>query len=361
MRRYPNFAATMKRTKTYFYQPAIWLGILVIILFLGSPIGRPPGFYLIATLRVFWLAIWFNLAYYVLLPLYFSGRKKAFFIWSPGCFLAFVGLSVFLDEIAGLTGIIRKTMLQSPGFQATDAVWVSFMPPFFLGLIVFGVAASLAGFSAYEKKKRDEEVANARSLEAELALLKSQINPHFLLNTLNNLYALAITVPEKTPEALLKLSDMVAYILHECNKPKISLARDLRFIENYVDLQRLRLPPNVALNMELSGDPANLVIEPMVLIPFIENAFKHGLTTKQPCEIFISIKNDHQQLVLKVENLVLPVKLTQHGNESGIGLANTRQRLEHTYPDRHLLYISNNGNKHTVELTILMDDRIKNL
>jgi two-component system, LytTR family, sensor kinase len=184
-------------------------------------------------------------------------------------------------------------------------------------------------------------------------LLKSQINPHFLLNSLNNLYALALTAPEKTPDAILKLSEMVAYILYECDKPKVALDHDLRFIENYITLQRLRLPPNATVQVQLPTSPVpEKVIEPMILISFIENAFKHGLTTKIPCEISIIIKLMGNHLSLWVENIILPPKLSQNGNVSGIGLSNTRQRLLHSYPDQHILSITHDNQKHIVDLQI---------
>ena len=196
-------------------------------------------------------------------------------------------------------------------------------------------------------------MANRRRAEAEIALLKSQINPHFLLNTLNNLYGIALIQPEKTPEALLKLSNMVKYVLYECANQTVPLDRDLDFVKNYLALQRLRLPPNVNLSVEMPENTPENRIEPMILIPFIENAFKHGLTTRQPCDISISIKTDQRRLVLRVENQDFSENQSPaNPGESGIGLANTRQRLEQSYPSQHQLTIEHNGKKHRIDLTI---------
>ncbi len=215
--------------------------------------------------------------------------------------------------------------------------------------------AASSGFRLGEEWKRTENSrreADSRRISSELALLKSQINPHFLLNSLNNLYALALTAPEKTPDAILKLSEMVAYILYECTKPKIGLDRDLHFIENYIALQRLRLASNTTLTLEMPKDIPQKEIEPMLLISYIENAFKHGLTTTQPCEIFISIKIDENRLFMRVENQVLADNAAQKDTQSGIGLENTQQRLAHSYPEKHHLSIQNDGKKYIVALEI---------
>jgi LytS/YehU family sensor histidine kinase len=145
---------------------------------------------------------------------------------------------------------------------------------------------------------------------------------------------------------------MVAYILYECAKPKIGLDRDLHFIENYIALQRLRLASNTTLTLEMPKDIPQKEIEPMLLISYIENAFKHGLTTTQPCEIFISIQIDKNRLFMRVENQVLADNAVQKDTQSGIGLENTQQRLAHSYPEKHRLSIQNDGKKHIVELEI---------
>ncbi|MCB0636215.1 MAG: histidine kinase, partial [Lewinella sp.] len=273
---------------------------------------------------------------------------------SPLVFLLYLGYSVTVDLTVG-----ERTRVQNSRATQTEQrhhskpwTWI-LLPPTLLGLTLFGAAATFRGFSAFDKKKKAEEEANRRRLEAEIALLKSQINPHFLVNTLNNLYGLALTEPDKTPDALLKLSEMVSYILHECAQPKVPVSHDLAFITNYIALQQLRLPPNAELTLHWPEEiPEHLEIEPMILIPFIENAFKHGLTTRQACEISISITISGQELTLQVNNLVLPEKPAQQGNPSGIGINNTRQRLAHAYAGKHELSMDNDGAHHRITLTL---------
>ncbi len=335
----------MKKSAPIIIQLAIWAGIWSIFVFTGDPTRKPPNSVALDTLRVVVLAVFFNVAYHFLVPLYLSKGKK--------------GLFTGLSALALVASVWLMAEIDTAFWAASDAPPAKlekmrryrFVFPSLLGLIVFGAAATVRGFGAFEQKKADEAEANRRRLEAELALLKSQINPHFLLNTLNNLYGIALTEPEKTPDALLKLANMVRYILHECAEPTVPLARDLSFVENFIDLQRLRLPPNAELRVDLPASPPDLPIEPMVLIPFIENAFKHGLTTRQPCSISVSVETGPRSLDLRVENQVFTPK---NGPETsgGIGLANTRQRLEQSYPARHSLKIDDDGQRHSVHLQL---------
>lgn len=287
----------------------------------------------------------FYLNFSLLLPrFYLNGQTRLYFLFTflVFCTFQFVG---FL-----LRNYVFIHFAELSDHEVISQVSIAVSTLFFI--LVWGASSGFRLAEEWRRTENSRRETESRRLEAELNLLKSQINPHFLLNSLNNLYALALTAPEKTPSALLKLSEMVAYILYECDKPNIALDRDLHFVRNYIELQKMRLPPNVVLHFDLPENAPLLDIEPMILIPFIENAFKHGLTTKQPCDIIISIKIVRNQLVLKVENDVFPIKNIQKGNISGIGLANTRQRLEYSYPEKHTLIIEKSDKKHRVELNV---------
>ena len=345
----------MKITSPIIAQSAVWLAIWILFVSVTNPAWVGPNFYWLITLRVLKYALLYNVAYYALLPLFFRGKKRAFYFLSVGAFVAYLGLSVTLDLTLSQPQRTEQRTSDKPRSSRSQRARIFFLlfPPTLVGLATFGVAASIRGFAAYEEQKKAEQAANRRRLEAEIALLKSQINPHFLLNTLNNLYALSLTDPEQTPPAIYKLSEMVSYILYECAQPRVPLRRDLEFIESYIELQRLRLSPNVELRVALPQNVAeHLMIEPMVLIPFIENAFKHGLTTKAPCDIQIAIELSGRHLQLTVDNLILPTQPVRRGEPSGVGLANTRQRLGHSYPGRHELRIIESEERHRVELDL---------
>lgn len=287
----------------------------------------------------------FYLNFSLLLPrFYLRGKTRLYFLFVFLTFCAFQFVGFLLKNFV----FIR--MAEMAENQAFSRVSIAISTLFFV--LIWGASSGFRLAEEWRRTENSRRETESRRHEAELALLKSQINPHFLLNSLNNLYALALTAPEKAPDALLKLSEMVSYILYECDKPKIALENDLQFVRSYISLQQMRLPANVALQLELPENPVDGYIEPMILIPFIENAFKHGLSTKQPCTIIISIKMDLNRLVLKVENDVFPKKMNESRTESGIGLTNTRQRLESGYTGRHSLDIKNDGQKHSVELSI---------
>ncbi len=343
----------MKTSSAIILQAAIWIAIWSVFSLTGNTEDKLPGFYLVMTIRVSGYAILYNVCARFLLPMFFAGKKMLFVALNIVVLLAYVGYSIVVDlNLSKPEMVSVEAKKKGPSKKKIPLRYV-IIPPVFLGLMIFGAAASVGGLSAFEKKKKAEEEANRRRLEAEIALLKSQINPHFLVNTLNNLYVLSLSEPEKTSEGLLKLSEMVNYILHECAKPKVPLALDIEFIENYVALQRLRLPPNATLKVELpKAVPPAIEIEPMILIPFIENTFKHGLTTKQACELSISLHLQGNQLTLEVKNPVLPPKMAFSGNPSGVGLANTQQRLEHSYPQNYILGIDHDEQVHTVKLAI---------
>jgi two-component system, LytTR family, sensor kinase len=343
----------MKTSSAIIIQAAIWIAIWSVFSLTGNTEDKLPGFYLLMTIRILGYAILYNVCARFLLPMFFAGKKKLFVSLSMVVLLAYVGYSIMVDvNLSKPEQVSVEAKKKGPSKKEIPLRFL-IIPPVFLGLMIFGAAAGVGGLSAFEKKKKAEEEANRRRLEAEIALLKSQINPHFLVNTLNNLYVLSLNEPEKTSEGLLKLSEMVNYILHECAKPKVLLALDIEFIENYIALQRLRLPPNVILKLDLPADvPSTIEIEPMILIPFIENSFKHGLTTKQTCELSIALRLQGNQLTLEVKNPVLPPKLTTNGNPSGIGLANTQQRLDHSYRNNYTLEIAKDELVHTVKLQL---------
>lgn len=343
----------MKFSRAFVIQTAVWISIWLIFALAGGTTNRPPSFYLMVTVRILLLVFFFNFAYYGLLPRYFSGKKRSFFSLTILAFVAYLTLSVGIELY--LNPWFKKVGQETVEEHKRPDIPMMFLliPPFVISLSLFGVAATSRGFAAFENKKKAEEEANRRRLEAEIALLKSQINPHFLLNTLNNLSALSLTEPEKTTDALFRLSELVSYILYECASPSVPLVRDLEFLKGYIALQRLRMPPNVDLQVTLPEEvPETIAIEPMVLIPFIENAFKHGMTTQRPCEILIDLQLNNYQLILMVENEVFPPKQQHSGNPSGVGMVNTHQRLEHTYAGRHQLNVQKDEHRHSVELIL---------
>ncbi|MGE8426739.1 MAG: sensor histidine kinase [Sphingobacterium sp.] len=178
------------------------------------------------------------------------------------------------------------------------------------------------------------------ALQSELNFLKSQIHPHFLFNTLNNLYALTLKQSAKSPEVVLGLSDILRYMLYECNSDYVALRRDVAIIQNYLALERLRYGDRLDLNFNLKGNIGDQFIAPLLMIPLIENAFKHGASEMmEEAWINIDLDVDDRRLKLKVSNGRPESDHTSGLPCGNIGLSNLRKRLELLYPLRHTLTI----------------------
>ncbi|HEY5826526.1 MAG TPA: histidine kinase, partial [Cyclobacteriaceae bacterium] len=191
-------------------------------------------------------------------------------------------------------------------------------------------------------------------LAAELKLLKSQINPHFLFNTLNNLYALTLNHSSKSPEVVYKLSQLMSYMLYDSNQSEVSLEKEVEYIQNYIALEKIRYS-NLDISMNVFDELKDVRIAPLLILPFVENSFKHGASSQLSSGfIRIDISVQAQTLVIKVENSKIDPEIPRR--PSGIGLQNLRKRLELIYPERHTLQIFD---EEDVYLVILKIDGVK--
>ncbi len=192
--------------------------------------------------------------------------------------------------------------------------------------------------------------AEADKANAELSFLKAQINPHFLFNTLNNIYSLAVTKSDHTPVAILKLSHIMRYMTDEVSEDFVPLDSEIEFIGDYIDLQRIRFNSQACINFSVTGDATDKIIAPLVIMTFIENVFKYGISSHEPSEIIIKIFIDRTSVDFFCQNRVFAAK--QHPGRTGIGISNTRQRLEFLYPSRHVLNIVSDNDLYTVHLCL---------
>lgn len=188
-------------------------------------------------------------------------------------------------------------------------------------------------------------------LDAELSYLKAQINPHFLFNTLNSIYSLALQKSDDAANAVVKLSGMMRYVLTESQRESVSLEKEINYIKDYVELQKLRLGNAVRLDFNISGNAAQKQIAPLLLIPFIENAFKHGVNAEENSEIEIEINVTESAVNLFVKNNKVNVDNTTDV-KTGLGVENTKNRLILLYPDKHHLTIDDNPLSFAVSLSI---------
>jgi sensor histidine kinase YesM len=204
-----------------------------------------------------------------------------------------------------------------------------------------------------QKTEHEKTEAELKLKEAELKLLKGQIHPHFLFNTLNNLYSLALEKSDKTPDLLIRLADMLSYIIYECNSEKVPLSKEIDFINSFLELQRVRYD-TCDISFHYSGEINNKQIAPMILHAFIDNAFKHGADKDSGSPwIKISLSATNGILFFEAINSVKG-EIESDKSDSGIGILNAKKRLALLYPDRHDLVINNTDNNYSVFLKLYL-------
>lgn len=199
-------------------------------------------------------------------------------------------------------------------------------------------------------EKRNEEVEKEK-LVTELSFLKSQINPHFLFNTLNNIYSLALVKSEATAGAVLKLSAIMRYVLNETRHDLVPLEKEIEFINHYIDLQKVRLTDKMTVQFNVTGSIWGQQIAPLILMPLVENAFKYGVSTKAPSAIIINVNTDDKGINFSIKNSIHKAE-NNNNNNTSIGLQNTRRRLELLYPEKHDLMVKEENNEFIVTLTL---------
>lgn len=202
----------------------------------------------------------------------------------------------------------------------------------------------------YNKYQRQKELEKA-NLKAELALLQAQLNPHFLFNVMNNIHSFVHTDPDKTSFSLIKLSEIMRYMLYETGGQRVTLDKEIAYIQNYLSLQKLRLQDPGNVIFEVKGDPHGVEVAPLVFISFIENAFKHG---KKNLEggIRIAIDIGENDLDFRCSNYIRPLTESEMQYGENIGLKNVRRRLELLYPGKHELSVTKDEERFVVRLKI---------
>jgi len=182
----------------------------------------------------------------------------------------------------------------------------------------------------------------------ELSMLKMQIHPHFLFNSLNTIYGFALKKRDEAPEMILKLSNLLDYILYKIEKPTVSLENEINHLEDYISLEKLRFHDTLEVNLIKGDDISEMYITPMLLIPFVENSFKHGAIIDGCLAIMIAVKRNSEMLFFEVENSVLE----KTNDSTGIGLENIKKRLEMLYPNAYTLEINRTDKLFKVQLAI---------
>lgn len=284
--------------------------------------------------------------YYYLITNYLT--KDRFFTY---CGLLVVTV-IIVTPISNLLFLLKYTNYQ----EYYNYLATNHHSYFLINMTIVGASTIFKIISDWVKHQRERNELQTQTMQSELRFLKSQINPHFLFNTLNNLYALTLKKSDKAPEIVIKLSEMMRYMLYECNEKRVPLSKEVKYIQNYLDLEVLRQGKDVEINFDVYGEVTSQQIAPLMFIPFLENSFKHGLN-HHISQGYVDIRLDveQQSVRLRIENSKPDsVPLPEHPRSGGIGLVNVRRRLNILYPDNYDLKIENEPNSYAVDLKLAL-------
>lgn len=332
------------------YHSIYWLVYLFIITFFQSIAGSYAyGFYFsneLIKIAFYAIGVYFNLFY--LIPNYLTNKKFVIY-----CILL-VLVTIILTPLQVFFLYIKVN--QFPEYQITlkqSQPWF-----FILTFLVVSLSTVFKIISDWVRHQRERKELQTESMQSELRFLRSQINPHFLFNTLNNLYALTLKKSDDAPEIVLKLSEMMRYMLYECNERRVFLSKEVNYLRNYLDLERLRQGKNTEISFHVNGDIAQQKIAPLMFIPFLENSFKHGASNHLAEGGFVRIvlNVEEHKVHLFIENSKPEVPVKHTGKRSGgIGLVNVKRRLNLLYPEQYKLKIEEQPTTYTVNLYLGLD------
>jgi hypothetical protein len=331
-----------KRSVRLFIEPLIWLAFIIfpIILFptlqpfIDKGMINPPLKGLLITHSLLIVFYYFNY-FYALPKYYFARRYSTYFSVIISCLM---GLLIIMLSDASYNP------LPSPPFRyATMAFIFSILVRFVMILLL-----SL-GIASYNRLQQAEE----DRLKSELSYLKAQINPHFLFNTLNSIYALAVQKSDAAPESVTKLAAIMRYVITDAASDLVSLEKEINYVSSYIELEKLRLTSRVSLQYNVTGNFVGHRISPMVLIPLVENAFKHGVSTSEDSQIEINIRLESKTLTLHVRNTKIK---RDKADSTGLGIENVKRRLNLLYTGKHDLSISETEKDFSANLVLILHD-----
>jgi len=255
----------------------------------------------------------------------------------------FISLRYLLEEV------LNRHFFGFGNYSEDTTIFYYIRDNLYFGTSYIVIAAAVwSTENAFKNEKMNQQL-RWEVEKAELSFLKSQINPHFLYNTLNYIYSLALPVSDKLAQAVIRLSDLMRYTLTESPDGKVSLLKEVDYLESYVELFRMRFDPLFYVSFEVEGVTDQQRMAPLLLIPFLENAFKHGVLNDPDHPVRIEIKVMRQELKVTVFN---KINQNQKDHSSGIGLMNVQRRLYLIYPAKHDLEIQNDGKSYQVNLRI---------
>lgn len=220
---------------------------------------------------------------------------------------------------------------------------------------VLVLAIVIKWFKYWFREQKSNQLLVEEKLKAELNFLKAQVHPHFLFNTLNNLYALTLKQSNDAPEVVLKLSDLLNYMLYECTADKVLIEKEVKLLKDYISLEKIRYGERLNISFNILGNAGGTMVAPLMLLPFVENSFKHGVSEEMDdAWVSIDLEMKEEKLTLKVENSKSKSeqRVDRFDYKKGIGLKNVRRRLELLYPEKHKLEMHDSVDSFLIILTL---------
>ena len=337
----------------------VWVFIAIVI-FVVSPLSwkveLPIEYWFKQGLVLFFLMLVFYLNMYILVPrLLFKGRIWVFVAVGILSTLIILFVIIQFENLVNLPELMHNAFRPDKPYLPKPRNFSYDLFTIILLLFGLGISTSVVVVEKWQIDAGLRRQMEQEKVTSELSYLKAQINPHFFFNTLNNIYSLTNIDVERAQKALLKLSRMMRYVLYETDRDTTYLSKELDFIRDYVELMRLRLSDKVILNLEIQEKTDDIPIAPMLLLPFIENCFKHGVSAKLESKIEVSVSQKGKVLELKTVNMKFPSNpQSKETMGSGIGLTNTKRRLALIYGNKCNLEIDedNPENEYRVQLKI---------
>ncbi|MCD8740702.1 sensor histidine kinase [Mucilaginibacter roseus] len=337
----------MKKQWQFFWHVFVWVCLISFFFFIGKTNSRLSIEALLVLFVLFGMVniSLFYINYLLLIPKLLDRKRYGTYILiALGVILAYgffkYGLALVYKEYA-----LVKQKGQMIGFTSY------YLSAFFTSLIFVFLSIVLKFSTDWFLNERIQRDLENQRLTAELSFLKSQVNPHFLFNSLNSIYSLAYQRSETTPEAILKLSEIMRYMLYESNDNKVDLEKEIHYLQNYIDLQKIRFGYKAFVEFEVKGDVTTQRIAPLLLISFIENAFKHGVANDPETPIRMNLMVDNGTLDFHIEN-------KKHNNNrdasGGIGLSNVKRRLNLLYPKKYALDIDDTETFYVCNLKLVL-------
>lgn len=305
--------------------------------------------------QLVFMVVAFYVNYLIITPRFFFNKKKIYFF---GVVLLFAVLlltiSQYLYDILQLDSLRHENMGVAKEFppRKTNGLHPKLLDNFFLMVVVLGFSTGMANIQRLKRNESEQEEIEKTQLNTELAFLKNQISPHFFFNSLNNIYALIAIDGDKAQQSVEKLSGLMRYLIYDSDIKTVELSKEFEFMQNYIDLMQQRLTAKVKLSVNIQKQVPAVEIPPLIFIPFVENAFKHGVSYREQSFIDIFLETEGNQVLFKCKNSVAKKNKPLSEKQGGLGIVNIKRRLSLLYGDQAKLIQTQKDDVYTIELQI---------